>query len=190
MEPMRFRCRSCDQALRVPAEKAGRKVRCNRCGAVLLVPAADDPAATTDDPAPTRPHDETTRRPRPRRQEEPRPAADDEPPAEEEAGEAREEGRPRKRRKGRPADSWRLARLGLLVLLAGFGLQLLAEVVGQVVVSALAPRLGLRSFALLNTFLWVSMGFSGFCALVQAAGFGLCLFAPGESEARPFAGTA
>lgn len=37
-----FRCDNCDQSYRVPDEKAGRKAKCQKCGADLLVPAPPD----------------------------------------------------------------------------------------------------------------------------------------------------
>jgi hypothetical protein len=49
MEPITFRCSACNQVLKVSAEKAGRKVKCNKCSAAITVPAAGTPAP---EPAP------------------------------------------------------------------------------------------------------------------------------------------
>jgi hypothetical protein len=40
MDSISFRCTSCKQGLKVKAEKAGRKVKCIKCGTVLTIPAA------------------------------------------------------------------------------------------------------------------------------------------------------
>jgi hypothetical protein len=39
MDVITFRCSSCKQGLKVPADKAGRKVKCTRCGAAMTIPA-------------------------------------------------------------------------------------------------------------------------------------------------------
>jgi hypothetical protein len=49
MEPITFRCSACNQVLKVSAEKAGRKVKCNKCNAAVTVPAAE---AAAPQPAP------------------------------------------------------------------------------------------------------------------------------------------
>jgi hypothetical protein len=38
MEPISFRCSACQQPLKFPAERAGRKAKCTRCGAEQIVP--------------------------------------------------------------------------------------------------------------------------------------------------------
>ena len=43
-----FRCTSCNVGLKVGADKAGRKIKCSKCGTVLTIPAAD----LDDDPPP------------------------------------------------------------------------------------------------------------------------------------------
>jgi hypothetical protein len=53
METLRFHCSSCKQPLRVPADKAGRKVRCGRCGAILLAPSTVEEKPTPQEAAPT-----------------------------------------------------------------------------------------------------------------------------------------
>src|SRR5262249_51958901 len=42
MTTIRFYCTSCQQYLQIPADRAGRKVRCGRCQAVVTVPAASE----------------------------------------------------------------------------------------------------------------------------------------------------
>jgi hypothetical protein len=39
MDLITFRCSSCNQGLKVPADKAGRRVKCTKCGTSLTVPA-------------------------------------------------------------------------------------------------------------------------------------------------------
>jgi hypothetical protein len=48
MDLITFRCSSCNQGLKVPADSAGRKVKCTKCGTSLTVPAASQagPAST------------------------------------------------------------------------------------------------------------------------------------------------
>jgi hypothetical protein len=64
MDLITFRCSSCHQGLKVPADKAGRRVRCTKCGTALTVPAtsqADGPGAKAAAPPPApakRPWDE------------------------------------------------------------------------------------------------------------------------------------
>src|SRR5262245_25281941 len=97
MEPIRFRCASCNQSLRVRADEAGRNARCNRCQTPLVVPEAEDAGATADEaPAQptTRPREETERRVRPPRAPAPVPA-DEGNDADAEAVEQR----PRRRKK-------------------------------------------------------------------------------------------
>jgi hypothetical protein len=158
------------------------------------VPAPDEPLATTDEglsPATTRSREETTSRPRPPPIPREEAAGEQGQEPAEELGEADQpQAAPsRKRKKARRANAWRLARLGLLVLIIAIGLQLLAGLMGHVVL-LLAPRLAMRSLGALNTVLWMSIAFSAVCTLAQAVGFGLCVLAPRESEARPFAVTA
>src|SRR6266542_1841179 len=50
MEPITFRCTACNQVLKVSADKAGRQVKCNKCGAAVTVPA---PEVAAPKPAPT-----------------------------------------------------------------------------------------------------------------------------------------
>jgi hypothetical protein len=38
MEPIRFRCPSCDRSLKAPADKAGREAKC-KCGATVVIPS-------------------------------------------------------------------------------------------------------------------------------------------------------
>jgi hypothetical protein len=46
-----FRCTSCKVGLKVGADKAGRKIKCSKCGTVLTIPAAEP----DDDPPPPAP---------------------------------------------------------------------------------------------------------------------------------------
>ena len=41
--PLEFRCPSCQQRLTAKAEKAGRRVKCPRCGGSLVVPVEEEP---------------------------------------------------------------------------------------------------------------------------------------------------
>jgi hypothetical protein len=43
MEVITFRCSSCNQGLKVPADTAGRRVKCTKCGTALTIPAASQP---------------------------------------------------------------------------------------------------------------------------------------------------
>jgi hypothetical protein len=47
METITFRCTTCQQVLRVSADKAGRKAKCTQCGTALTIPAQAE-----DEPAP------------------------------------------------------------------------------------------------------------------------------------------
>jgi hypothetical protein len=53
MATITFRCSSCQQALKVGADKAGKKAKCTKCGTALTVPAADEPAPAAP-PAPNK----------------------------------------------------------------------------------------------------------------------------------------
>src|SRR5262245_8095079 len=59
MSTITFQCSDCHQTLRVSADKAGKKVRCPKCGAVLPIPQAEEQAervkpAPAPAPAPAR----------------------------------------------------------------------------------------------------------------------------------------
>lgn len=41
MATITFRCSSCQQMLKVSADKAGKKVRCGKCGTILPIPASE-----------------------------------------------------------------------------------------------------------------------------------------------------
>jgi len=43
MDQISFRCTTCDHVLKVNADRAGRKAKCNRCNALLTIPAASPP---------------------------------------------------------------------------------------------------------------------------------------------------
>jgi hypothetical protein len=66
METITFRCSSCSQVLKVAADKAGRRVKCARCGVDLTIPAASEnkpgakseKTAATSPPRPAPPSDE------------------------------------------------------------------------------------------------------------------------------------
>lgn len=47
-----FRCTSCNQGLKIGADKAGRKIKCSKCGTVLVVPRVDGSAAAAAPPPP------------------------------------------------------------------------------------------------------------------------------------------
>jgi hypothetical protein len=166
MEPIRFRCPSCDQALRVGGEKAGRRVRCTRCRALV-----DAPGAEEEEPTPAI---------------EERANGDETETAHDE--EVEQEERPTRRRRPRRSDQWRLARLGILVLLVGTGLGLLWSLFNQTLWMG-SGRLLMRP-GVLNVLLWLSGGFTVVSFLTQIVGYGLCAAAPRESGVRPFAVTA
>ena len=51
MESISFRCSSCNQGLKAPADKAGRRVKCTKCGTELTIPKAE-PATPEPPPSP------------------------------------------------------------------------------------------------------------------------------------------
>ncbi|MFO0969199.1 MAG: hypothetical protein U0793_26895 [Gemmataceae bacterium] len=128
MDPITFRCTTCDHALKVGADKAGRKVKCNRCNALLVVPAATEKKEEVVAAAPAK-------------------NDDDEPndgkgygllldPKEEEERKRREEEekRARKKKKDEPlakiqkrvktiydADDWKKVNIGYLIVLVALG---------------------------------------------------------------------
>lgn len=60
MSTITFQCSGCNQTLRVSADKAGKKVKCPKCGAVLPIPLAEEQAervkpAAAPAPVPARP---------------------------------------------------------------------------------------------------------------------------------------
>src|SRR5207302_9183710 len=40
MDFIAFRCSSCNQGLKIGTDKAGRKIKCSKCGTILTVPRA------------------------------------------------------------------------------------------------------------------------------------------------------
>src|SRR5271165_3351091 len=41
MDLISFRCTSCNQSLKIGADKAGRRIKCTKCGTPLTVPHAE-----------------------------------------------------------------------------------------------------------------------------------------------------
>jgi hypothetical protein len=54
MSTITFQCYSCQQTLKVGADKAGRKAKCVKCGTVLTIPAGSSEAIVEAEPAPAR----------------------------------------------------------------------------------------------------------------------------------------
>jgi phage FluMu protein Com len=190
MEPIRFRCSSCNQSLRSAGEKAGRTVRCTRCQTPVVVPIPEEDGAggvpfvplATEETVTEPPAERTRPRQKP-------PAVDRDNPDDVEEAERIEEARepqPRKRKKQRRADAWRLTRFGMLLLIGGAGISLFSVLLG--LVFHLIPLGTMQSMMVsVWVFLWLEVAISVLCSLFQVAGFGLCLFAPRESGAWPFA---
>lgn len=153
MDQISFRCSTCENVIKVSAERAGRKVKCNRCDAVLTIPSSSNGDAAAGITA--SPPKKAAPKPPP-----PKPADDDEDdgdkggyglmidPREEEEKKRRaeEERKARKKKKDEPAaqiqrrvktiydaKDWDKVRIGLVIMmfaLIGWGLQvLLHEVV-------------------------------------------------------------
>jgi phage FluMu protein Com len=189
MEPIRFRCSSCNQSLRTAGEKAGRKVRCTRCQTLIAVPIPEEDGASTA-PFVPRAAEETVADPladgtRPRHAP---PAMDEDSPDADESDRLEEarEPQPRKLKKRRRADAWRLTRFGLLLLIGAGGISLFSVLLG--LVFHLIPLGTMQSMMVyLWVYLWAGAAISVICSLFQGAGFGLCLFAPRESGVWPFA---
>ncbi len=55
MAVITFRCSSCNQGLKVGADKAGRKIKCSKCGTTLTIPAATSPPSPAEVAAPEPP---------------------------------------------------------------------------------------------------------------------------------------
>src|SRR5436309_3530790 len=51
METITFACPACKHTLKVGADKAGRKAKCNKCGNPLTIPAAVAPPPPIPQPA-------------------------------------------------------------------------------------------------------------------------------------------
>jgi hypothetical protein len=133
MDLIAFRCSSCDQALKIPAEKAGRKIKCTRCGTELTVPSQE--------PAPPPPKEDQDRGGYGL-------VAD---PAEE-AAQQKEKEKPKKKEEKKKApkvkrrlksiqdpEQWAKVRAGLAVVLiviylwaGAFGLQVLVVLLGRI----------------------------------------------------------
>jgi hypothetical protein len=54
MSTITFQCYSCQQTLKVGADKAGRKAKCVKCGTVLTIPAGSSEAIVEAEPTPAR----------------------------------------------------------------------------------------------------------------------------------------
>jgi hypothetical protein len=200
MESIRFRCSDCRQTLKVSAEKTGRKVRCNRCEKVLVVPAQNAEEVESDPVTDEKPAPQPTTRtltPKQSRSEPQESVEDNDPPEEDEIEDSVEapakNRRPKRKNRGK---LWQLPRLGVLVLLIGTALAVLNLLFSQVLSNVLMRRAivrlsDLRSTTSLledvRTVIWFSIGISLVFALIKLAGFSLCLFAPSDSGSRPFA---
>ncbi len=118
-----FRCTSCNQGLKIGADKAGRKIKCSKCGTVLVVPRAEtpmEPAVAPDVERPSAPMDDE--------QEDIKSyGLIVEPQAPEQAG---EDAKPKKAQEKLPAlkrklktlsdlDLWEKVRTGLQVIMVG-----------------------------------------------------------------------
>jgi len=149
-------------------------VRCNRCAKVLVVPTEepdDEESAPVEDPSPAPRKTYTGKQRR-------EPDADDE-----ETQELPDEPKKRKPKRKRRAEAWRLARLGLLVLIIASVVGLVQVLSSQVTTVMPVPPM-LKS---LNVLMWSGFVVLGLVTLIRVVGFVLCLFAPGESGAMPFA---
>jgi hypothetical protein len=171
METVSFHCTSCRQLLKIAADKAGRKVKCVKCGTVLTVPVSDRSESTTQAyvPAPEASEQE------PEAEQEPRNSAD-----------TADADRPKRKKKkrSRPTVSddpaWGRVRLGLLLLVL------------VVAVTAVTATGNLVSGWVLSIYLYqiafvmlaVSLGVAGITLLLNLAGYGLCLSAPDQPARR------
>jgi hypothetical protein len=52
MDLITFRCSACNQGLKVPGDKVGRKVKCTKCGKILTIPAASQAGNPAKAPPP------------------------------------------------------------------------------------------------------------------------------------------
>ena len=183
MEPLRFRCSSCNQSLRIAAEKAGRKVRCTRCQALVVAPMPEEGSPAGGEASdPSIPLATPPLRARPQKTA----PVDEENPDDEYSFDRVEEipeHKPKKRKKRRRAAAWRLTRIGLLLLMCSAGITLLSMSEG--VVFRLLP---LQTMQSLWVVLWLTILMEVIASLVQVAGFGhmlSCAFC--ETGALPFA---
>src|SRR5262249_14407443 len=138
-------CPDCGRQLRVPDHLYGKKVRCPGCKVMFRAEVVSEPPAPSPPPRPARKSEQVTREPGARRR---RPAEEEfteepvrrrRPPREEEYEEEpdeqaaedqpdeEEDDRSRARREAGPG--WAQVRLGLLLMLCGFGVILVAFVV-------------------------------------------------------------
>jgi hypothetical protein len=174
-----FRCTSCCQVLRIGADKAGRKVRCRKCAAVVPIPTAVKETPDLDDrsreegvtPASAAASGLTPAAPR--RKPKRRLTADED--TAEHGGR-----RPRAERRTR---NWRRVRLGLLLLTIAYGLAISLVLFG-LVSTFVSWRAGFGTlFTMIKIGLVVAVGY----ALLTLAGYGFCLFVPPKEGARTLA---
>ncbi|MBI3410089.1 MAG: hypothetical protein HY040_17240 [Planctomycetes bacterium] len=144
MDLISFRCPSCNQGLKAPADKAGRKVRCTKCGTELTIPMSQAPASPPP-PNPAPPTAAPFTAPAPKEQADPASYAFLLDPAEEAAKAKTEQPAEKKRapkikrrfRMLQEPEQWAKTRLGLGVVLlsvyfwaGAFGLQGLVLILG------------------------------------------------------------
>src|SRR5262249_42233967 len=99
--------------------------------------------------------------------------------------EEQEKERPRRTRKRRRSGAWRWGRVGMLILIVAAGLGLL-NTLSNAGLSGLMADFAFRAPGGLKKLLAAGLLFHAVAGLLHAGGFGLCLFAPRESESRPF----
>jgi hypothetical protein len=159
MTTISFRCKACGKALRVGADKAGRRVKCPQCAAPVSVPQTGE-AYRVEDQAPDRS------------------TADDEAATQREAEEARDRKRARKAKRRERAEqaAWRKVLLGLSLIIL--------SVVFTVILALVAFVAGLFGGERVLTILGVIGLVFQVLALV---GYGLCLAVPPRHHARTFA---
>jgi hypothetical protein len=183
MDVIRFRCSSCQQPLKIGADKAGHRVKC-RCGTALTVPGTR-PSRPPAEEQPPGSEDEVEQSRASTAEEKPQPTTVDEDATSPETGV--EEGNDqhevrKKRRRGRarrPPGDWDKVRVGLLLLLVGMGLSLVSSVLLQLLFLVAGFKLG---WLMTLMVIWVSWHF--LLTLGEAAAFALCLFVPNERGAR------
>jgi DNA-directed RNA polymerase subunit RPC12/RpoP len=195
MDTISFRCQSCQQPLKIAADKAGRRVKCRKCGTVLTVPASqsiqpetvDEPAlyevtsaeegAVTKERKPGSPvarrreESEGAEKPARKKRVERR-----DPEPEEDENEVVSGKQRRRQRKA----AWRKVRLGITLLIAETALSVVLAV-AMILWGWIGGVGGLLS--------WIrfSFYFGLVLMLLGSMGYGLCAFVPNERGTRHLA---
>jgi hypothetical protein len=190
MSTITFNCTKCGQAMRVGADKAGRKAKCTKCATILTIPAAEEVLDEVEvvagppkrDAGRSRRDDDDDDRPRSRRDDED--DYDDDRPRKRGRYDE-DDGRPKKDKTnwGKVAVGALINKIGAIIVFVGIALYPLSFLLGFIAGMARSPVMLtlagvvilIAGIAILCGYIAVLVGHCFFLGLAKKHGWGLAL---------------